>query len=93
MDNPYASYPGGKTPYPYTYNRNNPTFAPFGTYLPVPPNLNTTVQYSWNFGVQRQIMQSWFASATYLGNHIAHLWNAVELNPGVYFPGNCKRGG
>jgi hypothetical protein len=87
LDNPYATYPGGRTPFPYNFDRKNPVFAPFGTYLPVPPNLNTTVQYSWNFGLQRQITPGWFASATYLGNHIAHIWNAVELNPGVFVPG------
>jgi hypothetical protein len=87
LDNPYATYPGGKTPFPYNFDPKNPVFAPFGTYLPVPPNLNTTVQYSWNFGLQRQITPGWFASATYLGNHIAHIWNAVELNPGVFVPG------
>jgi hypothetical protein len=92
LDNPYATYPGGKTPFPYNYDPKNPVFAPFGTYLPVPPNLNTTVQYSWNLAVQHQITQNWFASATYLGTHIAHLWNAVELNPGVYIPGQCSAG-
>ncbi len=88
LDNPY---PGGD-PFPYNYNKSNPVFAPFGTYLPVPPNLNTTEQYSWNLGLQRQINQAWFASATYLGNHIIHIWNAVELNPGVYIPGTCSAG-
>ncbi len=83
LDNPY---PGGD-PFPYNYNKNSPLFPAFGTYLPVPPNLNTTVQYSWNLGLQRQINQAWFASATYLGNHIAHIWNAVELNPGENVPG------
>ncbi len=92
LDNPYANYPGGKTPFPFNYNKTNPVFPAYGTYLPVPPNLNTTVQYSWNAGLQRQITQSWFASATYLGNHIAHLWNAVELNPGTYVPGTCVAG-
>lgn len=91
LDNPYANYPGGD-PFPYNYNKSNPVFAPFGTYLPVPPNLNTTAQYSWNTGLQRQINQAWFASATYLGNHIVHIWNAVELNPGVYIPGTCTAG-
>jgi carboxypeptidase family protein/TonB-dependent receptor-like protein len=90
LDHPYGN--PRVDPFPYTYNKSNPVFPPFGTYLPVPPNLNTTVQYSWNLGVQRQITQSWFASATYLGTHIAHLWNAVELNPGTYVPGNCSAG-
>ncbi|PWU04487.1 MAG: hypothetical protein C5B51_16690 [Terriglobia bacterium] len=91
LDNPYANYPGGD-PYPYNYNPGKPVFAPYGTYLPVPANLNTHIQYSWNLGVQRQIAPSWFASATYLGTHIIHVWNAVELNPALYIPGNCAAG-
>jgi Carboxypeptidase regulatory-like domain/TonB dependent receptor len=92
LDNPYANYPGGKTPFPFNYDKSNPVFPAYGTYLPVPPNLNTTVQYSWNLSLQRQITQSWFASATYLGNHITHIWNAVELNPGTFISGNCGAG-
>jgi len=92
LDNPYANYPGGKTPFPFNYDKNHPVFPAYGTYLPVPPNLNTTIQYSWNASLQRQITQSWFASATYLGNHIIHIWNAVELNPGTFVPGNCLAG-
>ncbi len=42
--------------------------------------------------MQRQITPSWFLSATYVGNHILHVWEAVELNPGVYIPGNCSAG-
>jgi hypothetical protein len=91
LDNPYATYPGGD-PFPYNYNKSNPVFAPYGTYLPVPPNLNTEAQYSWNFGGQRQITPNWFVAATYLGTHIVHLWNAVELNPAQYIPGTCAAG-
>ncbi|HJT89793.1 MAG TPA: carboxypeptidase-like regulatory domain-containing protein [Bryobacteraceae bacterium] len=91
LDDPYATYPGGD-PFPYNYNKSNPVFAPYGTYLPVPPNLNTQAQYSWNFGGQRQITPNWFVSATYLGTHIIHVWNAVELNPAQFIPGNCAAG-
>jgi Carboxypeptidase regulatory-like domain len=91
LDDPYAKYSNGsvtgKTPYPFNFDPKNPLFPDFGTYLPVPPNLKTTGQYSWNVGVQRQITPNWFASATYLGTHIVHLWNAVELNPGTLRPG------
>jgi len=83
LDDPYK----GKSPFPYNFDPKNPLFPDFGTYLPVPPNLKTTVQYSWNLGVQRQMTSNWFLSATYLGTHIAHLWNAVELNPGISVPG------
>ena len=84
--------------FPYNYNPKNPVYP--GTsvaacltttcppsFLPVPNNMKTHVQYSWNFGIQRQFTQSLFASATYIGTHIIHIWNAVELNPGVFIPG------
>src|SRR5215471_2207601 len=91
LDNPWANYPGGN-PFPYNYNKSNPFFVPYGSYLPIPANLQTHVQYSWNLGVQRQITPGWFASATYLGNHYIHIWDAVELNPAQYIPGNCAVG-
>lgn len=91
LDNPWATYPGGN-PFPYNYNKANPFFVPYGSYLPIPENLQTHVLYSWNLGVQRQITPGWFASATYLGNHYVHIWDAVELNPAVYVPGNCAAG-
>jgi hypothetical protein len=54
--------------------------------------MRTHVQYSWNLGIQRQMTQKWFLSGTYVGTHIIHIWNAVELNPGQYFSGNCPAG-
>ena len=91
LDNPWATYPGGN-PFPYNYNKADPLFAPYGSYLPVPDNMKTHIEYSWNFGIQRQINPSWFASATYLGSHIPHIWNAVELNPGDNIPGQFSAG-
>ena len=99
LSNPY---PTGD-PFPYSYNPSNPVWptpaqfpclastCPPG-FLPVPSNMHTHEEISWNFGVQRQITSSWFLSATYAGNHIIHIWNAVELNPAVYIPGNCVAG-
>lgn len=88
LSNPF---PGGD-PFPYNYNKSNPFFAAYGSYLPIPENLNAQTLYSWNLGVQRQITTGWFLSATYLGNHYIHIWDAVELNPGVYIPGTCAAG-
>jgi len=91
LSNPYANFPGGD-PFPYSYNKANPVFEPYSAYLPVPENLKAEEEYSWNFGIQRQINSRWFASATYLGNHIIHVWDSVELNPAEYIPGNCAAG-
>ena len=91
LDNPWANYPGGD-PYPYNFSKTNPVFPAYSGYLPVPSNWKTSVQYSWNAVIQRQFNPNWFASATYLGTHIIHVVSAVEINPGVYIPGNCSAG-
>jgi len=83
LDDPWRTYPGGN-PFPYNFNKANPVYAPYGAYLPVPPDMKTTTQYSWNFGIQRQVTPSMFASATYVGTQIAHVWNAIELNPAQF---------
>jgi carboxypeptidase family protein len=80
LDNPWANYPGGN-PFPFNYNRNAPVFTPYGGYLPVPPDMKTHEQYTWNFGIQEQLTPSLFFSGSYIGTHIIHVWNAIELNP------------
>jgi hypothetical protein len=90
-------------PFPYSYNPKNsvwPSLAQFPClastcppgFLPIPNNMHTHEEYSWNLGIQRQITNSLFASVTYAGNHIIHVWNAVELNPAEYIPGTCAAG-
>lgn len=91
LDNPY---PNGN-PFPYNFDPANPVFPTTPSYqgfLPIPPDLKTTAQYSWNLGIQRQFTPSFFASATYVGTHLIHTWNAIELNPGRFIPGNCQVG-
>jgi hypothetical protein len=91
LDDPWRTYPGGN-PFPYNYDKNNPLFPPYGSYLPIPTDMKTTTQYSWNFGVQRQVTPDLFLAATYVGTHIIHIQNAQELNPAQYIPGNCVAG-
>jgi hypothetical protein len=91
LDNPFANQPGGD-PFPYTYSKTNALFPAYGSNLPSIPSLNSMIQYSWNLQVQRQITSHWFASATYIGTHIIHVWDAIEDNPGLYIPGNCVAG-
>ena len=93
LDNPYANIPGGN-PFPYNFNSKNPVFPnfPYQSFLPIPANLKTTAEYSWNFGIQRQVTKSFFLSATYVGTELAHLLTAVDLNPPQLIPGNCVAG-
>jgi len=81
LDDPWRGYPGGN-PFPYVYNKSTPpAFVPYGSFQPVPPDINNTVQYSWNFGIQRQVNPNLFLSGTYLGTHLIHVWAQLELNP------------
>ena len=64
------TYPGGN-PYPYNYNPKNPMFfpaLPYQGFLPIDPNLKTSAQYTWNFGIQRQVTSNLFVSAYLRGN-------------------------
>src|SRR5438093_7015632 len=91
LDTPWVTFPGGN-PFPYNFNRNAPFYAPYGSYLPVPPDMKTHTQYSWNLAIQRQVTPNLFVSGTYVGTHILHIWNGIELNPAQYIPGNCVAG-
>ena len=99
LSNPWPS----GDPFPYTFNPKNavwPTPSQFPClastcppgFLPIPSNMHTHVEYSWNLGVQRQVNSNWFVSATYAGNHILHVWSAVELNPATFVAGQCAAG-
>jgi len=90
FSNPFASNPGGNI-YPYTVNKNAP-FAPGGTYIYLPPNLETPETQQWNLVVQRQLHNDWLLSATYVGSHTIHLWDSYQMNPAVYIPGTCTAG-
>jgi len=91
LDNPF---PNG-SPFPYNFDSARPTFPSeplYQGFFPIPPDLKTTEQYSWNFGIQRQVTPSLFVSGTYVGTHLIHTWSAVDLNPGLFIPGNCVAG-
>ena len=93
LDNPYAII--GGNPFPYQFNPKNPVFPTSPAYqgfFPIPPDLRTTEQYSWNLGIQRQLTASLFASATYVGTQLIHTWSSIDLNPAQYVPGNCVAG-
>src|SRR5262249_51262762 len=91
LDNPF---PAG-SPFPYNFDSSHPTFPSdplFQGFLPIPADLKTTEQYSWNLGIQRQVTPNLFLSAAYVGTHLIHTWSAIDLNPGMFIPGNCVAG-
>jgi hypothetical protein len=93
FSDPYSNVPGGN-PFPYVYNKGAPfpTFPPYQGFYPYQPELPNTVQQSWSLAVQRQFTPTLFASATYIGTHLIHLWDGLELSPAIYVPGTCKAG-
>jgi hypothetical protein len=95
LANPWDSYPGGD---PFILSSGTAGtaktygfFPTSGVYAVSDPHLQSPQVHTWNLAVQRQI-GSWLLSASYLGNHTAHLWSSRELNPQVYIPGNCAAG-
>jgi hypothetical protein len=88
--NLYASNPGANI-FPYTVNANAP-FAPFGTFIAIPPNLQVPEVHQWNGVIQKQFGRDWLASATYVGSEAEHLLDSYQQNPAVYIPGTCTKG-
>ena len=91
LDNPYASYPGGN-PFPFVFNKNAP-YPEQGVFATAFPGTTPPYVQQWNFTVQREIATNWLVSASYIGNEVTHLYGGVELNPGVFFPGNSDANG
>ena len=89
-------------PFPYNFNPKNPVWPTTGSSLSDDHVHSGISSHSFGpghargvyleSGRARQITQNWFASVAYVGNHVIHVWDAVELNPGVYIPGNCVAG-
>jgi hypothetical protein len=84
----------GVNPFPYSYDAGVSTWptVPYQNYIVMKPNIQTPEQYQWNFGIQRQITNRLFFSANYIGEHMIHTWDGLELNPAVYVAGNCVAG-
>ena len=38
----------------------------------------------WNVSFQKQYGENWSVTASYFGNRTTHMWNGMEINPGVY---------
>jgi hypothetical protein len=89
LANPWAGYAGGN---PFPQKPGQLFFPSYGTYINMPLNPKSTYVEDWNITYQRQFAKDWMASASYLGNHTAHLWIALERNPAISLPGVCEAG-
>ena len=91
LANPWSALPTGN-PFPYVSNPPIGNFPAFSSYLPLIPTLKPPRTYSWNVLLQRQISPTLFVSGNYVGSQSVHLFDNIELNPGVYIPGQCGLG-
>ena len=97
LSNPY---PNGD-PFPYTYNPANPVYPSPRRFLPgleLPAGVSShsgESEHASPIFVEPRHTAADHAElvrlGTYLGTHILHLWNAVELNPAIYVPGIAWR--
>ncbi len=76
--NPWQGFTGGN-PFPYAVSPNV-LFTPRGQFISSPYNLPTPNTYTWNVALQRQIGNTWVASASYIGSRVMHLYNNVAIN-------------
>jgi hypothetical protein len=90
-DDPWAPYPGGN-PFPASYGPDA-RYTAFGGITAMPYQLDPSQSQNWNLSIQRQLGQDLVVSASYLGNHVAHMLMTSALNPAIFFPGNADAGG
>jgi hypothetical protein len=89
--NPYLGYPGGD-PFPQPVPPpHDVVFPSAAQYVNFPLFIHPTYLQQWNFNLQQQIGASWLVSASYMGNHAAHVWLTTQLDPAVYIPGTCGK--
>ena len=85
FDDPWASYPGGKTPHPIPLDKNS-AFPFNGVYTVFPWDLKKPYINQWNLSIQRQFGANWFVSGNYIGSNIIHMLYRYEADPAVYDP-------
>ena len=90
FDNPWQGVPGGN-PLPYVVDKNA-RFTPRGLFLTQDYDIRTPTTYTWNLSLQRQLGESWLASATYLGTRTQHLGTQNAINPAQIIPSSSPLG-
>src|SRR5207244_1831472 len=83
FDDPWASYPGGVSPFPLSLDKNA-SFPLNGGYVVAPWDLKTPYVNQWNLSVQRQVGSNWLLAGNYIGSNIIHSLFQYAANPAVY---------
>ncbi len=84
LTNPYLNQPGGVSPFPFTYDPNNPRFILPASIYGIAPNFQWPYTYQLNFSVQRQIVKDLTVTAAYVGSLAHRLPFAEDLNYPFY---------
>ncbi|WP_260706581.1 carboxypeptidase regulatory-like domain-containing protein [Edaphobacter flagellatus] len=90
--NPYSNdpseFPGGVSPFPYSFSASNPTFSLHP--LPVTafdPNFTWPAIYQFNVGWQQQLGKSFAVTASYVGALSRKIPMYQDINAPIYTPG------
>ncbi|HYR84365.1 MAG TPA: TonB-dependent receptor [Terriglobia bacterium] len=85
FEDPWASYPGGVSPYPMPLDRNA-SFPLNARYAVFPWDTKMPYINQWNLSVQRQVGSNWLLAGNYIGSNIIHSLFRYEANAAVYDP-------
>src|SRR4029077_19230843 len=75
----------GGQPFPLPVDKNA-TFPLAGTYWTQQVNATPPRTQHFNVSVQKQFFENWSLTTSYFGNRTAHIWNGIEINPGIVTP-------
>jgi hypothetical protein len=84
LTNPYGLFPGGVSPFPYSYDPKNPQFILPASLFAIDRNFVWPYTYQFNFSVQREIAKSLTFTGAYVGTLARRLPFAVDVNYPVY---------
>jgi hypothetical protein len=84
LSNPYGLFPGGISPFPYSYDPKNPRFITPANLFAIAENFQWPYTYQLNFSVQRQITHDFSMTAAYVGSLSHRLPFAVDINYPTY---------
>jgi Carboxypeptidase regulatory-like domain len=84
LTDPYGDLPGGLSPFPYSYDPNNPRFIYPAAVYGFAENFQWPYTYQLNFSVQRQVTHDISVTAAYVGSLAHRLPFAVDLNYPYY---------